>query len=295
MTALIGIQMEYRPKTKKLKSICVCILALLGLAFATLPLQAQDTTEDITQRFFELYKTSYEEAVNYAYGTNPTLMERDRSGYDTLMSILNSNVPMMGEYSGYELISEKSLAGRVKNISYLLKYSLVPVRLRFTLAKNDEKWKLFAMTIDANDLEEELQQAGTFFEYDDADTPEGVTMVINKFFEKYKQSIGQAFDFAMRTTAVDDEQVLRSLEAMRTGFEAYNEDLGKFLDHEQLMYVKMADSFSFATYVAYYEQNTIRILFLMYKADENWRIERFRLYDDVQEQLEETVKIYRLN
>lgn len=119
--------------TNKLKSMNLK-LSLLIIVAALLcgiePLYAQNTETEITVKFFELYKRDPVKAVDYAFSTNKW-MERNKDGVDNLKNQLTNTLGLIGDYYGYELITEERVGDNLKYVSYLLRYDRQPLRFTF--------------------------------------------------------------------------------------------------------------------------------------------------------------------
>ncbi|MFS4418506.1 hypothetical protein [Maribacter sp. 2307ULW6-5] len=286
--------MEDMGKRKKINLNSLGILGVILLFFSTVSLRAQETPEQILQHFFELYKTSQEEAITYAYGTNPTLMEKEDSNYDEIIKTLDSLVPQLGKYHGSALIAETKLTTKIKHLSYLLKYEVMPIRLSLTLAKDDVKWKFFGITFDTNELVDEMIKAGLSLDNQITNAPKEVTSLVSDFFETYDRSTRQAVDFGMQGDVGGSLKDQENLNAAKTELEKFRQAVGEVQDYGILNYVEVANSYSYASYLVNFKEDMVRFSFLMYKPNKRWKIETFRFTGDILDQLQEATKIYRL-
>ena len=65
-------------------------------------LKAQTTTEEITTEFFKTYEKSPQKAVDYVFGTNKWMMDRNKDGIENVKTHLTSFLGLVGDYYGYE-------------------------------------------------------------------------------------------------------------------------------------------------------------------------------------------------
>jgi hypothetical protein len=70
-------------------------------------------------------------------------------------------VDQLGEYYGYELITEKRAGESYIIKSFLAKYERQPLRFNFVLYKPNTKWVLQNLSFDV-DVDEELSDAAKF-------------------------------------------------------------------------------------------------------------------------------------
>lgn len=134
-----------------------CILALL----ATTVLKAQTTTDEITNLFFKTYEKSPLKAVEYVFGTNKC-MDRNKDGVENVKTKLSSILNLVGDFYGYEKITEKSVGSTYKLISFMVKYDRQPIRFTFIFYKPKDKWQLQNFQFD-DSLNDELEESGKVF------------------------------------------------------------------------------------------------------------------------------------
>jgi hypothetical protein len=121
--------------------------------------KAQSTTSEITTEFFKLYSKSPTKAVGYAFSTNIWIVDRKKDAIENVKSKLSRLIEVIGDYSGYEKIVEKSIGDSLKLESYLIKYSRQPLRFTFIFYKSKDVWQVQNFSFD-DSLDEELEEAG---------------------------------------------------------------------------------------------------------------------------------------
>lgn len=139
------------------------VIAVAMLIFTSnIILKAQTTTEEITDQFFKTYKKAPLEAVDYVFGTNKWMTERNKDGIDNVKNQLSSFLSLVGDYYGYEKITEKRIGESFKLVSYLVKYDRQPVRFTFVFYKPKDKWQIQNFQYDDN-LDDELEEAAKVY------------------------------------------------------------------------------------------------------------------------------------
>lgn len=139
----------------KIKFLTILILAIL----TTNILKAQSTTEEITMEFFKTYEKLPQKAVDYVFGTNKWMIDRNKDGIENVKSQLTNFLGLVGDYYGYEKITEKSVGQSFKLVSYMIKYDRQPIRFTFVFYKPKDKWQVQNFKFD-DSLDDELEESG---------------------------------------------------------------------------------------------------------------------------------------
>lgn len=143
---------------RKIKLLTLLIVTVLS----TNILKAQTTTEEITTEFFKTYEKSPQKAVDYVFGTNKWMMDRNKDGIENVKTQLTSFLGLVGDYYGYEKITEKSVGESYKLVSYMIKYDRQPVRFTFVFYKPKDRWQVQNFQYDDN-LDDELEESGKVY------------------------------------------------------------------------------------------------------------------------------------
>ena len=139
----------------KLKILTPLLLLTLFAGKASF---AQITPEDITKKFFELYKKgNVDEAFDYICATNKS-WENNREGIDELIRKLKKTISLEGEYHGYDLLYKKAAGENYVLLTILVRHESEPLTFRILFYKPADKWKLKNFKYD-NKMDEELQEA----------------------------------------------------------------------------------------------------------------------------------------
>ena len=134
--------------------ICVTLIGLLGI---TNELQAQTEHNQITEEFFRQYALDPMKAFDYAFSTNKW-MDRNQDAVENLKNQYNNLLPLIGNYYGYDLITEKSQGDHLKVSSYILRYDRQPIRLTFLFYRPKDRWQVQNLKYD-DKLPEELEES----------------------------------------------------------------------------------------------------------------------------------------
>ena len=143
---------------RKIKILTLLIVTVLS----TNILKAQTKIDEITTEFFKTYEKSPQEAVDYVFGTNKWMMDRNKDGIENVKTQLTSFLGLVGDYYGYEKITEKSVGESYKLESFMMKYDRQPVRFTFVFYKPNDKWQVQNFQYDDN-LDDELEESGKVY------------------------------------------------------------------------------------------------------------------------------------
>ncbi len=132
------------------------LISLLLLLIFSCKSNAQKTPTDITNEFFEIYKSKdSNQALDYIFSTNKFIVEKDvKLIKDKIIQYSN----VLGKYYGEELIIKKSIGESIEVHSYTLKYERQPIRFILTFYKPDNDWKVHNFKI-SDDFVSELESA----------------------------------------------------------------------------------------------------------------------------------------
>jgi hypothetical protein len=134
-------------------------LALLGFLFALISYKSigQTTTKEITDKYFNLYSTDPQKAVEYGFSTDKWF-DKKQDGVSNLKNKLKDLIELVGEYEGYELLSEKTAGSNIKMSTYIVRYEREPIRFTFLFYKPKDKWQVNNFSFD-EDIDKDLEEA----------------------------------------------------------------------------------------------------------------------------------------
>jgi len=135
----------------------ITILIFIIIATSLVELKAQTSEKEIPIEFFRIFKTEPMKAMDYAFSTN-SWMERNIDGVESVKAKFKDILPLIGDYYGYEMITEKKIGNNLKLISYILKYDRQPIRFTFVLYKPQDKWQVQNLNWDV-DLDDEIEES----------------------------------------------------------------------------------------------------------------------------------------
>ena len=131
-------------------------ILLLSLTFLTTTAFSQNSTEELTSKFIKMYEKDTDSAFDYIFGTNKWMGE-NKDGTEKVKFQLREYANLMGEYIGFEKLTEKSLGESLKVSVYLVKYERQPLRLIFKYYKAKNEWMLYNLKFDEN-IDDELDE-----------------------------------------------------------------------------------------------------------------------------------------
>ncbi len=143
------------------KIILLLFIAISGNIFA------QATPDSLIAEFFVNYSKDAPEAVKDLYRTNNWFEDiNDIKGVEGLLkSVAKLQEGDLGEYYGYELILTKKVTKVFELHSYLLKYHRQPIRFTFQFYKPNDKWGLYAFSLDYK-ISTELKKSAKLYNTD---------------------------------------------------------------------------------------------------------------------------------
>src|SRR4051812_25533076 len=100
---------------KKLLLLFCLVLLFAGTA------KAQETPADISKKFFEIYTSKPNDAIDYIF-SGMKLNKQVSEDINAIKKNLKVTIDQDGQYYGYELITEKSIGNTLKLMSYMAKY-----------------------------------------------------------------------------------------------------------------------------------------------------------------------------
>ncbi len=117
--------------------------------------------DQIIEAFFKTFKQNPTKAYEELFSGNKWMVEK-RGDLETVKIKMQEMLKDVGEYFGYEQITEKSAGENFVLKCYLLKYDRQPVRFTFVFYKPNDKWQILNFSYDLN-LAEELEEAAKLY------------------------------------------------------------------------------------------------------------------------------------
>lgn len=110
------------------------------------------------------------------------------------------------------------------------------------------------------------------------------------FFDKYKKASSEAVDYIFDTNKEFSKEQISEL---KMNLETTQSMVGKYHGNERITIQKTSDSFVYVSYLVKHDK-PIRFIFLFYKPSGSWQLYKFKYDDQVDEELEESGKVYFL-
>lgn len=112
----------------------------------------QTSPIDISNRFFELYKTAGpNQAVDYIFSTNKYASESQKE-ISNIKTKLQENAPLFGKYTGYELLNTKTAGKDLQLLTFIVKHDHLPLVFKLLFYRPQDTWEIqdftFATDID---------------------------------------------------------------------------------------------------------------------------------------------------
>jgi len=133
------------------------VLLLSILFLFTINVNAQSNPEDLIKAFFINFPKNSNKAIDEIYNA---------SGYKSSMTEAIENMKKiaenypntLGNYYGYEMITQKKCTDNFVLYSYFVKYDRQPMKFTFEFYKPNDKWRLYSLNFEAN-IDEDVEQA----------------------------------------------------------------------------------------------------------------------------------------
>src|SRR5579859_1192955 len=94
----------------------------------------QASPNEITDKFFSLYSKDPEKAVDYIAATNKW-NDKQPDIINAMKTQIKNGFELMGEFWGYELLSDKSTGKSLRTLTYVAKYDRQPIKICFIFYK----------------------------------------------------------------------------------------------------------------------------------------------------------------
>ena len=137
------------------KTIIIIATTVAMLVCCTITkVQAQNTPEDIMSKFFVMFNSDVNQAIDYLFSTNEWL-ESNKDGTTAMKEKFEASRKLLGNFNGYELAGKYYLGESYAKYVYVLKYDRQPVEFVVTMYRPDKVWKLQNMNFHS-DFEKDM-------------------------------------------------------------------------------------------------------------------------------------------
>jgi hypothetical protein len=117
--------------------------------------------------------------------------------------------------------------------------------------------------------------------------------ITDKFFSIYSKDPLKAVDYAFSTNKWFDKQQ-DAVVGVKNKINNLTELVGDYYGYELLAEKSAGPNVKIITFIARYDREPLRFIFLMYKAKDSWRVNNFSFDEDLGDELTESAKAYRL-
>lgn len=119
----------------------------------------------LVKNFFKIYEEKgVDNALNSIFQTNKYMIEQPQSNIDNIKESLSTHISLIGNYHGYEIVSEYSLGKSLKHYCCIVKYDKQPLRFNFIFYKSETSWVLHNFNFD-NKIVDELDEMAEYHYY----------------------------------------------------------------------------------------------------------------------------------
>ena len=117
--------------------------------------------------------------------------------------------------------------------------------------------------------------------------------IIDKFFNLYKKNANEAIDYIFSTNKwMNDSK--DQIENVKFKLNSTLKLLGDYTGHNLMTKRTVGEYLALYTFMVRYDRQPLRFTLLFYKPKNEWRLQNFSYDDNIDEELKEAAKAYRL-
>lgn len=118
--------------------------------------------------------------------------------------------------------------------------------------------------------------------------------IINTFFDKYENAgSNEALDYIFSTNPwMDDSK--DQIDNIKTQLTGSTKLMGQYHGYEKIASTSIGENLVLHTFLIRYNRQPLRFSILMFKPNDKWRLQNFSFDDDLDTELEEAARAYRL-
>ncbi|MEQ6121136.1 hypothetical protein [Reichenbachiella sp. MALMAid0571] len=118
--------------------------------------------------------------------------------------------------------------------------------------------------------------------------------IINTFFNKYEnEGSNIALDYLFSTNKwMGDSKT--QIDNIKLNLSGTLELIGNYYGYEEIILSSIGNDFKLYTFLVKYDRQPLRFSILLYKPNDTWRLQNFSYDDNLDEELDEAAKAYRL-
>lgn len=115
--------------------------------------------------------------------------------------------------------------------------------------------------------------------------------ITGTFFKNYKENPTKAYvDLFANNKWMKQSDV----ESVKIKLQDFLDGLGEYLGYELIAEKSTGESYLLKSFIIKYERQPLRFTFLLYKPKDSWQVQNFSYDTDIESELEEAAKAYRL-
>jgi hypothetical protein len=118
--------------------------------------------------------------------------------------------------------------------------------------------------------------------------------IIIEFFKIYEKSPTNAVDYIFGTNKWALERNKDAIENVKTQLNSSLKLVGDYYGKEKITEKSVGESLKLISYMLKFDRQPIRFTFTFYKPKDKWQILNFKFDDNLDDELEESGKVYRL-
>jgi hypothetical protein len=118
--------------------------------------------------------------------------------------------------------------------------------------------------------------------------------ITSKFFTTFETSPQTAVDSVFGTNKWMIERNKDGIENVKTQLTSFLGLVGTYYGYEKITEKNIGKSYKLLSYMIKYDRQPMRFTFIFYKPKDKWQLQNFQFDDNLDDELEESGKIYRL-
>ena len=122
-------------------------------------------------------------------------------------------------------------------------------------------------------------------------TTENIT---TDFFKLYEKSPQKAVEYIFATNKWMMDRNKDGIEKVKIQLNNFVGLLGDYYGYEKIAEKSVGESYKLVSYMIKYDRQPIRFTFIFYKPKDKWQVQNFQFDDNLDEEIEEAGKVYRL-
>ena len=123
---------------------------------------------------------------------------------------------------------------------------------------------------------------------------QSIEEIITVFFENYKANPTKAVEYIFSTNQWMIDKKQDAINNVKSQMENSIDLIGDYINYELITQKKIGGSYKLVSYMVKHDRQPLRFTFVFYMPRNVWQVQNFQFDDNLDEELEEAAKIYRL-